>query len=53
VPAKRPLASLAVLAGLLIAAAPAGAHSAGITYNGHAGLGANHIVTDNKDPDAL
>jgi hypothetical protein len=24
-----------------------------IVYNGHAGLGANGIVTDNKDPDRL
>jgi hypothetical protein len=24
-----------------------------IIYNGHAGLGANAIVTDNKDPDKL
>lgn len=24
-----------------------------ITYNGHAGLGTNGVVTDNKDPDKL
>ena len=24
-----------------------------IVYNGHAGLGSNQIVTDNKDPDAM
>lgn len=59
---RHPLAILTVLGGLLIAAAPAGAHGAGagITYNGHAGLGANpialskgSIVTNNNDPDTL
>jgi hypothetical protein len=49
----RPLAILTLLGGLLISATPASARGAAITYNGHAGLGANHIVTDNKDPDAM
>jgi hypothetical protein len=42
---KRPVAALAVVAGLLVSAGPAGA----IVYNGHAGLGSNvyqHNQTD-------
>jgi hypothetical protein len=58
----RSLTILTVLGGLLVVASPASAFTAAepktlacelIVYNGHAGLGANQIVTDNNDPDTM
>jgi len=52
---KHSLVTVAVAAGLLAAAgsASAGTHQPGITYNGHAGLGASVYQHNQTDHDAV